>query len=181
MKPPQVRILAGRWKGRRLASGRAARSTSSRARAALFDLLGEGIAGARFLDLYAGTGAVGFEAVSRGASAAILVEPAAGPLRQTAERVRAAPSEIAIRAEPAARAARSLERAGERFDVVFADPPYAEGLEAAVRAAVAGLLSPKGVFVLQQDEGQDPPEIEGLEVRQRRAYGRNVFFFFGMR
>jgi 16S rRNA (guanine966-N2)-methyltransferase len=181
VSPPEVRILAGRWKGRRLASGPAARPTSSRARAAIFDILGERIADARVLDLYAGTGAVGFEAVSRGASAGVLVEPDAGPLRKSADRIRATPSEIVVRAESAALAAKSLEKAGERFDIVFADPPYADGLEATVLGAVAGLLSQDGVFVLQLDEGRKPPEIPGLEVRQRRAYGRNVFFFFGMR
>ena len=181
MRSPEVRILAGRWKGRRLGSGPSARPTSSRARAALFDILGERIAGARVLDLYAGTGAVGFEAVSRGASAAVLVEPDAGPLRKAAETIEASPAEIAIRSEPAARAAEGLARAGERFDLVFADPPYASGLEPSVGEAVAGLLSKEGIFVLQQDGSGKAPEIPGLEVRQRRAYGRNVFFFFGMR
>ena len=179
-RPPAVRVLAGRWKGRRLEAGPAARPTSSRARAALFDVLGGRIAGARVLDLYAGTGAVGIEAVSRGAERAVLVESDAAPLRRSIERI-GGPGELAVVERPAAVALEDLARRGERFDLVFADPPYASGSAGGELDAAARLLAPDGVLVLQQDERAEAQGIPGVRLLERRAYGRNVFLFFGMR
>jgi 16S rRNA G966 N2-methylase RsmD len=82
---------------------------------------------------------------------------------------------------PAALALEELARRGERFDLVFMDPPYASGAPAAELAAAAGLLAPDGVLVLQQDARAQPPAIRGARLLERRAYGRNVFLFFGMR
>ena len=79
---PSVRIIAGRWKGRRLAVPDGARPTSDRAREALFSILQKRIPGAKVLDLYSGSGAVGLEAVSRGAARALLVEKSASVLRE---------------------------------------------------------------------------------------------------
>jgi len=173
-----VRILAGRWKGRRLEGGPAARPTSSRARAALFSILGGRVAGARVLDLYAGTGAVGFEAVSRGAAFAALVDTEGEPLRQSAARIGASPGEIEIVETSADEALDRLGRRGERFGVVFADPPYGDAPDLRPAAAV---LAPSGLLVLQRDTGGEAPDVPGLTLLERRPYGRNVFFFFGMR
>jgi len=96
VKPPEVRILAGRWKGRRLEAGSSARPTSSKARQALFSILAGRIDGARVLDLYAGSGAVGLEAVSRGALSAVLIEVDAVPLRRSVERIGAGPAEARV-------------------------------------------------------------------------------------
>jgi 16S rRNA (guanine966-N2)-methyltransferase len=181
VKPPEVRVLAGRWRGRRLGANASARPTSSRARAALFDVLGESIAGAVVLDLFAGSGAVGIEAVSRGARSAVLVEPEAAILRATIGRLGAEPSELRVLADDARSAVRSLARSGDRFGLVFADPPYAEPLEPDLLAAIPDLLEPNGRFVVQQDEKRPDLEVPGLSLEQRRAYGRNVFLFFGMR
>ena len=180
MSGPAVRVLAGRWKGRRLEAGAGARPTSSRARAALFDILGERVIGARVLDLYAGTGAVGIEAVSRGAKAAVLVETDAAPLRRAVARLGGA-EEIEVLAATAGEALAALARRGARFDLVFADPPYALMPGAAELASGAGLLAPGGLLVLQRDARGGEPSLEGLERLDRRAYGRNVFLFFGMR
>jgi 16S rRNA (guanine966-N2)-methyltransferase len=180
VKPPEVRVLAGRWKGRRLGVGPDARPTSSRARAALFDILGDSVVGASVLDLFAGSGAVGIEAVSRGARGAVLVEPETSGLLGALGRLDAA-SEIRVLAEEARSAVRRLGREGDRFRLVFADPPYAEPLDRELLAAIPGLLEPAGSFVLQQDEKAPAPEVPGLRLERRRAYGRNVFLFFGMR
>jgi 16S rRNA (guanine966-N2)-methyltransferase len=179
-RAPVVRVLAGRWKGRRLEATPAARPTSGRARQALLNLLADRVAGARVLDLYAGTGAVGIEMVSRGAASAVLVERDAAPLRRALERIGAEPDAIRVVALGAAEAVAEMAREGERFDVVFADPPYAALPGNAELGAAAGLLSENGVFVLQQDAGTAPPQLQGLALRGRRPYGRNVFFFFGM-
>jgi 16S rRNA (guanine966-N2)-methyltransferase len=181
VKGPEVRVLAGRWKGRRLAAGPRARPTSSRARAALFDILGETIVGSAVLDLFAGSGAVGIEAVSRGARSAVLVEPEAAVLRAAVERLGAESGDLRIVGEEARSALRRLAREDDRFDLVFADPPYDEPLDPQLLAAVPALLAPEGTFVIQQDERQPAFEVPGLRLEQRRAYGRNVFLFFGMR
>lgn len=154
-----------------------ARPTSSRAREALFDLLDDRVAGARVLDLFAGSGAVGFEAVSRGASQAVLVEPEGEGLLRAREALGGA-DQVEVLASDAQGAIRSLSRAGRGFDIVFADPPYENAERAAeALAGVAGVLSPGGILVLQTDARAAPPAVEGLEAFSRRAYGRNVFHF----
>lgn len=179
-RAPVVRVLGGRWRGRKLEASSSARPTSGRARQALVNLLGSRVAGARVLDLYAGTGAVGIELVSRGAASAVLVERESAPLRTAVERIGAGPEEVRIVAAPATRAVADLARAGERFDIVFADPPYAEWPALGAVAQVAALLSDGGVLVLQVDAGTAAPALPGLVLRDQRAYGRNVFLFFGM-
>jgi len=181
VRAPEVRVLAGRWKGRRLGAGRSARPTSSRARAALFDILGETVVEASVLDLYAGSGAVGIEAVSRGARSAVLVEPEAAALHAALKRLGATPAELRVLAEEARSAARRLARERGRFDLVFADPPYDDPLDPELLAAIPALLTPQGKLVLQQDEREPAPDVPGLHLERRRAYGRNVFLFFGMR
>jgi 16S rRNA (guanine966-N2)-methyltransferase len=181
VKSPEVRVLAGRWKGRRLGAGLAARPTSSRARKALFDILGEQVVGATVLDLFAGTGAVGIEAVSRGARSAVLVEPDAAALLEAVARIGAAPSELRVLAEGALSAVLQLSRGAERFNLVFADPPYAEAVDRELMASIPPLLRPGGRLVLQRDAKHEDLEAPGLRLEQRRSYGRNVFYFFGMR
>jgi 16S rRNA (guanine966-N2)-methyltransferase len=180
MTAPAVRVLGGRWKGRRLEAGAAARPTSSRARGALFDILGERVAGARVLDVYAGTGAVGIEAVSRGARSAVLVETDGAPLRRTIERIGGA-EELEVLDATAGEALAALARRGARFELVFADPPYALSTEPAELGRCGALLAPGGLLVLQQDARRAEPSVDRLERLDRRAYGRNVFLFFGMR
>ena len=176
-----VRVLAGRWKGRRLEAGPSARPTSSRARKALFDILGERVGGARVLDLYAGSGAVGIEAVSRGARCAVLVESDAAPVRRSLARIGAAPEEVRVEGGSVRAVLEDLARRGERFDLVFADPPYAGGADPRDLLRVAEVLREGGILVFQQDARGPEREWPGLVLRERRAYGRNVFLFFGMR
>jgi 16S rRNA (guanine966-N2)-methyltransferase len=181
MKAPEVRVLAGKWKGRRLEAGRAARPTSSRARQALFNILGPRIAGARVLDLYAGSGAVGIEAVSRGAASAVLVETDAGPLTRSVARLDADAGQLRVVAAPVGGAVETLARRGEVFDLVFADPPYASGAGGAELDACSRVLERGGMLVFQRDAEQTEPALPGLALESRRDYGRNVFFFYGMR
>jgi 16S rRNA (guanine(966)-N(2))-methyltransferase RsmD len=172
-----VRIAAGRWKGRKLEVPDSARPTSSRAREALFDILGPRITGARVLDLFAGSGAVGFEAVSRGAARAVLVDTDAEPLRRARASLDAG-EDVLVLASDAASALADLGRRGERFDVVFADPPYRDGERAARDlSGIARLLSPGGVLVVQTDSEGKPPFLEGFAPVSSRVYGRNVFHF----
>ncbi len=177
-RPSLVRILAGKWKGRRLDVPVGARPTSGRARSALFDLLGpDRIADARVLDLFAGSGAVGLEAISRGAARAVLVEADARALEHTLARLGDPGGQVRIAPGPAVSAIAALAREAERFDVVFADPPYGRGAEEEL-GQVAGLLDPAGVLVVQADAGSSPATPQRMRALRSRAYGRNVFHFF---
>jgi 16S rRNA (guanine966-N2)-methyltransferase len=171
------RILAGRWKGRLLRVPEGARPTSSRAREALFDVLQDAISGRRFLDLFAGSGAMGLEALSRGASSATFVEGDSRALERNLATLGAGPEEFEVLREDAGAAVSGLARRGESFDLVFADPPYS--LAAALSRRIEVLLAPAGKLVVQTDSHASAPELPGLSLRERRAYGRNVFWFFG--
>jgi len=148
-----MRITGGQSRGRRLKRPRAARlrPTSSRVREALFDILGARIRGALFLDLFAGTGAVGIEALSRGAQSAVLVEtdPLAVHLIEANLSLGGRPAAGEVVPLPARAAVAALRRRGLRFSVVFLDPPYAAGPVAEVLRAAAGLVAPGGVLVLE--------------------------------
>ena len=175
-----LRIQAGKWKGRKLEVPAKARPTSGRARAALFDILGpDRIAGARVLDLFAGSGAVGLEAVSRGAASAVLVESDAVAVAKSCARLAASPEEVRVVAGDAGAALAKLLRSGDRFHLVFADPPYSAGA-GRVLEEVARLLENGGLVVVQADSGIDVPAPRNLEAVSQRAYGRNVFHFFGI-
>ncbi len=180
-RPPSVRIFAGQWKRRHLEVPAGARPTSGRAREALFSILQKRIPGARVLDLYAGSGAVGVEAISRGAERAVLVEENAAVLRRNLARLPPAEGEIEVLEEDAGAALDLLASRGVRFDLVFSDPPYnTPGSPAAdLHPKVARVLAPEGIFVLQSDRFESgSSEARGLHLLDRREYGRNVFSFF---
>jgi 16S rRNA (guanine966-N2)-methyltransferase len=174
-----VRIGSGEWKGRVLDVPRAARPTAGRARAALFSILHDSVAGAAVLDLYAGSGAVGLEAVSRGARLAVLVEEDATAVESNVQRLEPEGWRLRVVRADAVRALGALSLRGERFDLVFADPPYADALPKGLLESCVGLLAPGGLLVLQRDGASPmPPEPRGVALVERRRYGRNVFYFF---
>jgi 16S rRNA (guanine966-N2)-methyltransferase len=175
---PPLCIIAGKWKRRRLEAPSGARPTSGRAREALFSILTERIVGARVLDLYAGSGAVGLEAASRGAQEVVLVERESRPLARTIERLAPASGCVRLVSGDVVSALEALRKEGERFDIAFVDPPYATGEDALSLALAARLLSPGGLLILQRDAGQRGAAPEGAKSVARREYGRNVFFFF---
>jgi 16S rRNA (guanine966-N2)-methyltransferase len=155
----------------------AARPTSSRAREALFDVLAERVVGARVLDLYAGSGAVALEAISRGAKRSVLVEARASAIERTLRRWGAGEPEVAVLRGDAADALGRLAARKETFDLVFCDPPYAAHPQADLGTRIAAVLAPGGTVVVQRDDRDPPPRAEPLVVQSRRAYGRNVFYF----
>jgi 16S rRNA (guanine(966)-N(2))-methyltransferase RsmD len=182
-----MRVIAGRFGGRRLADapGVGVRPTADRVREALFSSLGD-LEGARVLDLYAGTGALGIEALSRGASAAVFVErsrAALAVLRSNLEalelNVRSGPAQV-IRGDAGA-VLRRLARAGERFDLVLLDPPYASGeapraLEGLVEG---GLLAHDAEVVLEASRRHPVTPVAGLVLRDQRRYGDTLIVRFG--
>lgn len=184
-----TRIIAGAAGGRRLATpaGAGTRPTTERTREAIFSRLHHlgVLEGADVLDLYAGSGALGLEAVSRGARSAVLVE-AAKPVARVARANAAAVGvgAVTVVAEPVARALRGAQTAGP-FDLVLSDPPYdlpEDALAADLHAlAEAGRLRPEAVVVVERStrspEPAWPPGRSGLVRFAERAYGETRVWF----
>lgn len=175
-----MKLTGGRARGRRLRSLRieGLRPTSARLREALFDVLGSRIQGASFLDVFAGTGAIGLDALSRGAARAVFVEWDRRATRVIAANLAlagVADSARVVEADADA-ALLDLRRAGERFDVVFLDPPYAGDLLDRALPAAAGLLRPGGVLVVEHASrrGFDATALQGLRRGRRYVHGDSV-------
>ncbi|ODS00792.1 16S rRNA (guanine(966)-N(2))-methyltransferase RsmD [Methyloceanibacter methanicus] len=175
-----MRIVAGRFKGKALDApkGLGTRPTSDRVREALFNVLTHGapqvdFEGLRVLDLFAGSGALGLEAVSRGARYCLFIEEDAGAraaIRRNVEGLGLTGVTKIWR-----RDATRLGPAGNLppFDLVFCDPPYGQGLGArALQAAIkGGWLAPGAIAVLEEQAGEPPDWPELLREIDRRRYG----------
>ncbi len=181
-----MRIVAGSARGRTLRAvpGNETRPTSDRVRQSLFDLLGQRCDGLAVLDLYAGTGALSFEALSRGAAHATLVESAKAAAEVIAANAEALgfTDRVTLVRREVARALPDLASRGARFDLVFADPPYA--LQASQTLADAlgslSLLSPGGRAVLERGKREPAPTLPaGLALIEERAYGETVLLICG--
>ncbi len=173
-----MRIVAGTHRGRPLLGpkGPGLRPTADRVRESLFNLLGQFFEGGDVLDLYAGTGALAFEALSRGMSRAVLVDPGAESARLVGENARALGMEdrIELLRMPVARALPRLGAEGRRFALVLADPPYAEEVAAEVAMAVGEgrLLADGGTLVVEHGRREVPPDtVAGLQRTDSRRFG----------
>ncbi|HET58029.1 MAG TPA: 16S rRNA (guanine(966)-N(2))-methyltransferase RsmD [Deltaproteobacteria bacterium] len=178
-----MKISAGEARGRKLTVPRGGqiRITSDRVKEALFNILGS-VEGVRFLDMFAGTGNVGIEALSRGAAAAMFIEirfSHAAVIRTNIERCGFGDRFEIIKAS-FDRGTALLRERGERFDVIFADPPYERGL--AERAAdvlyESSLLAPGGIIVVEHSAREQCDGRGGLILKDRRGYGDTVLSFF---
>lgn len=167
-------MITGSAKGRPLKTvkGREVRPTSDKVKGSLFNVIGTRVVDARFLDLFAGSGNVGIEALSRGASAATFVDLQTAHLKIVEENLRY--TDLFDRAELLRRDARAaladLGKRGRQYDLIFVDPPYAEDLCPASLEGIAahGLLAPDG-WVLCEHHGKDPmPEAVGALTRFRQ-------------
>lgn len=177
-----MRIIAGSAKGRVLKSlkGRAMRPTMDRVRESVFGMLGERVRGARFLDLYAGAGTVGLEALSRGAEAATFIEshrPAGRVIEENARRCGFESRSRVIIAD-VGRGLAVLRREGERFDLVFVDPPYGSGELGGAMARLgqwAEMVSEGGLVLVQRSRHEDAGEqVGGFEKVRSMRYGETV-------
>ena len=180
-----MRIVAGEFRGRPLAtpSDSAIRPTADRVRQTVFDILahsyGDPVTGARVLDLFAGTGALGIEALSRGAASVLFVEEGAearGLIRANVEAFG-----LTGRTRIFRRDATNLGPAGTvpPADVVFADPPYRKGLgEKALASAVAGgWLTPEAIVVLEEAAGMPIAPVRRLNLVESRQIGDTMVHF----
>ncbi|CAO4172245.1 16S rRNA (guanine(966)-N(2))-methyltransferase RsmD [Methylorubrum aminovorans] len=178
-----MRIVGGVWRGRRLAGPKAEgiRPTSDRLREALFNVLAhaydDAVEDAVVLDLFAGTGALGFEALSRGAARAVFVDEG----RQAGALIREGIAALGCgdRARLIHRDATRLGPASEAASLVFCDPPYRKNLAPAALAAAAGggWLSP-GALVLVEEAAEAGPVLPpGFAELERRSYGETAVTF----
>jgi len=188
-----MRIIGGRFRGKRLAEPGAAgggeahlRPTSDRVRQSLFNLLAHGGYGAppppggrRVLDLFAGTGALGLEALSRGAARAVFIDDFAASralIRENAETL-GLTGQIKIWRRDATRLGPCR---GEPFDLIFADPPYGSGLggKALTSAHEGGWIAPDAIIVLEHAAAEAAPTAEWLHTVDQRRYGETAITIF---
>jgi 16S rRNA (guanine966-N2)-methyltransferase len=165
-----VRIIAGEWRGRRMpvAKGTAVRPTPDRVRETLFNWLRDEVAGARCLDLYAGTGALGFEALSRGAAEAWFVEQDAALVAALGAQARSFGVEPRIIRQDSA----SLLRGGaaQPFDLVFLDPPYALPVEPLLEL-LPPWLSDRGLVYVERPISPGLPAVDAAVWLKRSHAG----------
>jgi len=168
-----MRVVAGRYGGRRLVAppGSATRPTSDRVREALFSVLGPSVQGARVLDLYAGSGALGIEALSRGAASAVFVDRSPRAVAAIRANLEALGIEADVRRREARTALRAASARADAYDLVFLDPPYRRAAELGreLSEALPAVLAP-GARVVSESDRREPLEL-AFPLADERRYG----------
>jgi 16S rRNA (guanine(966)-N(2))-methyltransferase RsmD len=178
-----MRVIAGRWGGRRLQAppGDATRPTSDRVREALFSVLGASVEGARVLDLFAGSGALGIEALSRGAAEATFVDSGNAAIAALRANLEALGAEAETRRQDARRFLSGASAAARQYDLVFLDPPYrhAGRLGGELSDMLPAVLAP-GATVVTESDRRSPLDLE-LPLHDERRYGDTLIRIHGPR
>ena len=171
--PGRLRIIGGEWRGRRLAfpSRPGLRPTPDRVRETLFNWLAPVLPGARCLDLFAGSGCLGLEALSRGAAEAWLVEHDPLLARTLSEHVARLGAHARVIRDDARRVLKRAAAGAERFDIVFLDPPYREPLEPWLASLGAVLAPGAHIYAERPMPGGLPSGPEGKWVKRSHAGG----------
>lgn len=180
-----MRVIAGIAKGTKLLSphGRAIRPTSDLVKEAIFDKLGEAVTDADVLDLYAGSGALGIEALSRGAKSATFLDSSfksINLLKMNLERTHLEGASKILKRDILA-GLKAIKKEGLIFDVVFMDPPYRVGqnkIRAVLGVLAGGVLRSRGIAVLEHSTRFEVPEVEGFEVVDVKKYGDTAISYF---
>jgi len=179
-----MRVIAGAAGGIRLdVPGAGVRPTMDRVKAAIFSSLGEGIIGARVLDLFAGTGALGIEALSRGAASALFVEENSAAVASIEQNLARTKLKGSVRKQDVFAFLRSAQ-IREPFRIIFADPPYEKTKSGGEftrllleDTGLAGLLEPSGVFVLEKRPSEQMLASDLWEITRARKYGATEVLF----
>jgi len=169
-----MKVIGGTARGRKLKvpKGQTVRPTAARVKESLFNILPHDFSGLRVLDLYAGSGNVSIEALSRGAVEAVLVDESA----RSAAVIRENLTRLEL-----IQALRKLDQAGEKFDLIFLDPPYERGLVTATLEAIGpGVLLNPAAIVVVEHSGREAvkPGYGALILNDQRRYGDTLLSFF---
>lgn len=179
-----MRVIAGTARGIQLAAprDRATRPITDRVKETLFGILGERVLDARVLDLYAGSGAVGIEALSRGAARATFVEKGRAALAAIGENLRRTGMAEAghVRGQDVGRYLASAAAQDERFDLVVLDPPYEERAILPPLEGVVALLAPSATVVVKHFWRTSVPVPDGLRMWRDRRFGETTLTFLEM-
>ena len=177
-----MRITTGKFKGRNLAMPKGIRPTQVITRKAIFDILGD-IEGLSFLELFAGSGAVSFEALSRGAKVAVLVEQngeCVSTIKKNMEMLKTFDSCVLYPID-SLKAIKSLQQGRKTFDIIFLDPPYYQDwVKKTLQTLEAcDILSRNGLVVAQHFKKESLPEFPGvLSLLRQYTYGSTVLSIF---
>jgi 16S rRNA (guanine966-N2)-methyltransferase len=180
-----MRVIAGRAGGVPLVSPKnGTRPTMDRVKAAIFSSLGEIVIGARVLDLFAGTGALGIEALSRGADSALFVDEDRQSIAAIEKNLAKTQLAGRVRQQDVFSFLRNAAAATEKFQIVFADPPY-DKMKSGERftekllanETLPRLLEPDGVFVLEKRPSEELPPTKLWQVRRQKRYGATQVLF----
>ncbi|MDP9186347.1 MAG: 16S rRNA (guanine(966)-N(2))-methyltransferase RsmD [Verrucomicrobiota bacterium] len=180
-----MRVIAGRAGGVPLVSPKnGTRPTMDRVKAAIFSSLGETVIGARVLDLFAGTGALGIEALSRGAGSALFVEEDRQSIAAIEKNLAKTQLAGRVRQQDVFSFLKNAAAATEKFQIVFADPPY-DKMKSGERftekllanETLPRLLEPDGVFVLEKRPSEELPPTKLWQVRRQKRYGATEVLF----
>ncbi len=173
-----MRIVGGEYKGRTLVefSGDDIRPTADKVRESLFNILQFKVYGSRFLDLFSGTGAMGIEALSRGAKEVVFNDASKKSLQvlnKNLEKIKVDKKYSITNLD----ACRFLENNREPFDIIYIDPPYKSGLGLKALENISNSLAEDGVIIYEEEQPFSG-EIAGLVVTDQRKYGRVHLTFF---
>lgn len=179
-----MRVIAGTARGRKLKepADRQIRPTTDMVKEAVFSAIQFEIEGRRVLDLFAGTGQLGIEALSRGAREAVFTDESQAALRLVQENVAACG--FADRAVIRRGDGLSYLKSGEKFDIIFLDPPYGTGLaEKALETIIEfDILNENGIIVFESGSGLNMPEPDGIYFKRKQyRYGKVMVFMFSRR
>ena len=180
-----MRVIGGAARGRRLKvpKGKTIRPTAARVKESLFNILPHDFSGLRVLDLFAGSGNVSIEALSRGAAITILVDEsprATAVIRENLRRL-GLNERTQVWTAPVARSLRKLAKSGERFDLIFLDPPYDRELVGTTLKAIAqnNVLNATGKVVAEHSAREAvKPQYDQLVLNDQRRYGDTLLSFF---
>ena len=171
-----MRIIAGKFRGLKLISqkGQNTRPTSDLVKESLFNIIQEHLPCGKVLDLFAGSGALGLEAISRGAEFCVFVEndkAAASIIRQNAEPLKLGASDFRIVQHDSLSYIKSTK---DKFDIIFLDPPYNKGYlsKSLENIREYGILTPGGILVIERESSGEEIDVSGFEVVKEKTYGR---------
>lgn len=175
-----MRIISGQFRGRKLKTleGMNTRPTADRVKESLFNILNTKVYDAKVLDLFAGSGSLGLEALSRGAEYCVFVDSSKEAINIVKENV------TLCKVQENSKIINKdylevIKTINNKFDIIFVDPPYSKGIEIVVLENVKDILTEDGIIIIETDQTDIPPEeINGLVKYDARKYGRTIISFY---